>query len=253
MKRPAIAVATLLILGLAAHAEPKRRHTPAGLLWDTIPHIVDGSGWKTTITLVNLATAPRRYKIAFRGDDGAARSFDFVGRGSGSTFSGEIPRGGLAVLETTGSRSDLASGWAALDGLETDYEIGLAAVFAASVSGRPDFEATVSASAGIEYDSILPFDNARGFVTSMAVLNPSPVNTTTIPLTIYDENGSVLRTDSITLTRGQKIAFATNARWPELAGRRGTIQFQGLSGGWSVLGFRFHPSGSFTTVNVMEP
>ena len=246
----------LVVIGLlttTAYSQ-KRRNISASGLYDTVPHIVDGASWKTTVTLVNMDTATRKYKIIFHGDDGALKSFVFVGRGSGNTFTGEIPRGGIVVFETSGLSSQLSSGWAELDGLGTDYEVGMSAIFGTTgIPGRPDFEATVPASSGIEYDGILPFDNTRGYVTSAAILNPSRFSAATVPVTIYDEQGNTLRTDTITLQAGRKIAFESNAKWPETSGKRGTIQFQGSFASWSVLGFRFHPGGAFTTVNVMEP
>lgn len=238
----------------AIAAGPKNKYISANGFYDTIPHVVDGASWKTTITLVNLDTATRKYKLVFYGDDGAPKAFSFVGRGSGSSFSGEIPRGGIAVFETLGSSSTLNSGWAATDGIGTDYEVGMSAVFSSvGIPGRPDFEATVPASNGIEYDGILPFDNTRGFVTSAAVLNPSRFSSYTMPVAIYDETGALLKNDTLTIQPGRKIAFETPARWAETAGKRGTIQFGGSLASWAVLGFRFNPGGAFTTVNVMEP
>ena len=90
----------LVVVGLltASMYAQNRRDISASGLYDTIPHIVDGASWKTTLTLVNLDTATRKYKIVFHGDDGALKSFAFVGQGSGNTFSGEIPRGGIVFL-----------------------------------------------------------------------------------------------------------------------------------------------------------
>lgn len=188
------------------------------------------------------------------GDDGNLRSFPFVGRGSGNTFNGEIPAGGIAVFETPATAGQLSSGWAELDLLGSDSEVGIMAVFGTTgIPGRPDFEATVPGGFSLQYDGILPLDNTRGYVTSMAICNPSRFSTSSVPYTIYDENGAVLKRDSISLASGRKIAFATPERWPETAGRRGTIKFRGQLTSWSVLGFRFHPGGTFTTVNVMEP
>lgn len=246
------AAVALLLAGIS-HAQ-KTRDIRAGRLYSTIPHVVDGASWKTTITLVNLESATRKYRLVLRGDNGALRSFPFVGRSPGNTFNGEIPPGGIAVFETPGTAPQLSSGWAELDALGTDSTVGIFAVFGTTgIPGRPDFEATVHGEFSLQYDGIMPYDNTRGYVTSIAVCNPSEFSTSSVPYTIYDENGAVLKRDSLALQRGNKVAFATPERWPETAGKRGTIHFQGQLTYWSVLGFRFHPGGAFTTFGILEP
>ena len=40
----------MCVLAGIACAGPKAKHVSAGGTWDTIPHVVDGASWKTTIT-----------------------------------------------------------------------------------------------------------------------------------------------------------------------------------------------------------
>jgi hypothetical protein len=246
-------VPMLLCVSSLAYAQ-KHRNIRAGEIYGTIPHVVDGATWKTTITIVNLDKATRKYKLMLYGDNGSPKSFAFIGRNSASSYSGEIPRGGIAVFETPGTSSQLNSGWAELDGVGTDSAIGISAVFGTTgIPGRPDFEANVPGEFSLQYDGIFPFDNTRGYVTSIALVNPGSFSSVTMPLTIYDENGTVLKTDSVSLASGNKTAFALPDRWRETAGNRGTIHFQGTIDWWCAIGFRFHPAGAFTTVAVMEP
>lgn len=250
----ALALCFSAIVVADADGADSKRKIGAGSLYDTVPHMVDGGSWKTTLILVNMDTATRKYKVMFHGDDGAPKQFSFVGRGSASEFSGEIPRGGTITLETSGAGSTVNQGWAELDGLNTDYEVGIMAIFGTTgIAGRPDFEATIPAWTTIQHEGVLPFDNLNGYVTGVAVLNPSGFSTSTVPVTLYDSNGNVLKTDTITLRAGNKVAFNIPERWPETAGKRGSLHFQGNLTSWSVLGLRFHPGGAFTTINLLEP
>jgi hypothetical protein len=122
--------------GMRVRAGEAKAHQ-RGRLYATIPHIVDGTNWKTTITLVNLDTATRKYRLVLRADNGALKSFSFLGRNAGNTFNGEIPRGGIAVFETPGTNADLNSGSAELDTLGTDSQVGIHAVFGTTgITGR---------------------------------------------------------------------------------------------------------------------
>lgn len=245
--------AALLLCSMAAHAEPGKRvrTLPAGWPWDTIPHIADGDSWTTTLILVNLEDTAAKYKLDLFGDDGKVKAFNIVGRGAVSSVSGQIPVRGSITLTTTGTATSLNQGWAALDLLGTD-DVGIMAIFRQQAAGRPAYEATVPASSGIDTDSIVPFDNTGGFVTALALLNPSSFSTTSIPIEILDEAGNRIATDIVRLNAGNKIAFTTADRWPGTAGRRGTIQLADGLYSVAVLGFRFSPTGAFTTLAVMD-
>lgn len=145
-------------------------------------------------------------------------------------------------------------GWAELDILGTDSDVAVMTVFGTSgIPGRPDFEATVPAAAGVDYEGSLPFDNTAGYMTSVAIVNPSQYSESSVPVRILDENGNELRRETITLAAGRKLAFTTAERWPETAGKRGIVRFEGTLCSWAVLGLRFNPGGAFTTVNLLEP
>jgi hypothetical protein len=225
----------------------------AGSIYDTIPHIVNGGNWKTTIVLTNMDDAPQRYKLILRDDNGKPLSLEFSGRKPAAQFEGDLAVGATATFETTG-RGDLVTGWAEIETPIGNYEVGgMAVVGTTGIPGRPDFEATIPAWHSIEHEGVLPFDNTKGYVTGVALLNPGSYSTAKMPVTIYDESGNVLRIDILTLKPGSKMTFALPEQWKETAGRRGSIHFQGGLMSWSVIGLRFHPGGAFTTVNLLEP
>ncbi len=79
-----------------------------------IPQLVDGDGWKTIITLVNLNETNAQYTVRFYGDNGSALSLTTT-LGTGSSFPGTLPPRGSTVIETAGLKSALSQGWAYVD------------------------------------------------------------------------------------------------------------------------------------------
>jgi len=241
-----------LVCTMVAWAAPKEpKQLPAGWPYDTIAHVVDGGTWSTEIVLANLDSVESKYKLVFRGDDGRPLVFDVNGRPAASTYTGTIPANGTVTLSTPGTSSTLRSGSAVLDTLGTD-EVGIMAIFRQRITGRPDFEATVIGGNGVEFNSLLPFDNVAGYVTGVAILNPSEFSSLAITMQIRDEAGVLLRTVPLNLAAGTKQVFVVSERYPETAGKRGTLQFEDVLVSLSVLGFRFSPGGGFTTIPLME-
>ena len=238
------------MLAASAHAQ-KRNYIPSGWPWDTLPHIVEGLSWSTSIIMTNLQASPARYKLDFFDNDGNPVAIEFQRIGRAASYSGVIPANGSVIIATPGTSTTLIQGWAQLDSLATD-RVGIMAVFAQRIAGRPDYEATVPASTAVEFDTVMPFDNTNGFVTGFVLLNPTPTGSITTTVTIFDESGASLRTETITLSARSKIVFAMPDRWPESQGHRGTISIPSVPTSISILGLRFHPSGSFTTVIGMD-
>lgn len=95
---------------------------------------------------------------------------------------------------------------------------------------------------------VVPFDNTNGYATGVAVANVTAKNAS-IPLTIRDDNGVVLATDTLTLPAMGHTSFVVLTSYPLTAQKRGTVEFDAPSGGQiSVLGLRGNPAGGFTSV-----
>lgn len=256
-----LVIALLLALCAAANAAPPNgRNIPAGFPWYVVPHVVDGtlSGgtWTTSIIIANLGSTPAAYRINFYGNGGNAQAFPIVGRGSGVTFTGNVPVNGSTILTTAGSTSSpLVQGWAQLDDNNSSADLGIMAIFRQRVAGRADYEASVPASTPLDYYSLIPFDNmldkGQQYVSGFAILNPQAAADSLIPIDFYDEAGARLGGETLLLGPRKKIVFVATDRWPVLAGKRGTIQFAGGAYGLSMLGFRFGPE-AFTTLTLMD-
>jgi hypothetical protein len=103
----------------------------------------------------------------------------------------------------------------------------------------------------------MPFDNravsagGANFETGFALLNPGTTSTTTT-FTFRDTVGNVLATRALQLAPGQQMIFQMSQVVPETRGFAGVLYVQGTSTYLSALGFRFHPSGAFATIPIMN-
>jgi hypothetical protein len=120
------------------------------------------------VTLVNLDTTPSPFTLNFYADDGTTMAVQTTA-GTGSTVTGILPVGGSRVIETAGSKSALSQGWALLKSSNT---VGGSAIFRQSVSGRPDFEASLPIVSDFNaHRYVLPFDQINS-TTGVALVNP---------------------------------------------------------------------------------
>lgn len=219
-----------------------------------MPQIVSGGNWKTTITLLNTGSARSPLQLNFWGDDGSARILPFTfpqvaGPDPTSAFSlgWTLNPGQLFVLETEApvplvawaelaAASDIA-GFAVLrqrgpDGRDSEVAVPL------DSSGRPDY--------------LVPYDNTAGFVTGVAITNLSAESSVNIMAILTDDAGNAISVESIPLPARGHLSFRLIDRYPKLNGLRGVVEFQNPTGSpIAVLGLRFNPLGSFTSIPVI--
>jgi hypothetical protein len=253
------------LLGIA-QAETVRlsnRNVLVDTLRDTvIPHIAAGGSWSTTLTLVNLDLAPSRATLFFADSQGNDLFLNFVGLPQArAQLAFEIPANGSVVIETVDS-GVLQQGYALLVASRpfgNDGKIGGVAVFRQTVGGRPDFEAAVPLSPVTEKRFRIPFDNAAGFATGVALMSfgvDAQGDVTMAPATIraefWDESGNRLGNGLLTLPPLGHRAFALSDQFPALAGRRGTIEFVSSNDFMAGVGLRFSPGGAFTSVPTLS-
>jgi hypothetical protein len=95
----------------------------------------------------------------------------------------------------------------------------------------------------------LPYDNTAGFVMGVALANLS-ISSANITATMWDDSGNQLGTQTIPIAGNGHTSFVLPTQLPLTAGKRGIVTFQ-ASGGITVLGLRFSPFGTFTSVPTM--
>lgn len=219
------------------------------------PQIAVGGGWKTSFTLLNLADTPQLAKLTFWDNDGAPLSALLafspeVGLSPTASPSTEIqlPANGMAVVEMdVPASSEMMAGWAKV---QAPAGIVGAATFRYRSAEGQEMEAIVPMETRTPYSFVLPYDHTAGFATGVAVANGSETSDANVAITIRDATGKeLLPVDTIVLPSRGHAYFALTSRYPGLAGARGSLEFRDRNGGnVAVLGLRFHPTGSFTSI-----
>jgi hypothetical protein len=98
---------------------------------------------------------------------------------------------------------------------------------------------------------LVPFDNANGFVTGVAVVNLATVDAT-VTVIQRDDNGQEIARDTWTLAARGHTSFAVPVQYPLLSGRRGTLEIRSnQAAGVMALGLRFSPAATFTSIPVL--
>jgi hypothetical protein len=215
-----------------------------------VPHLADGAGWKTVFTIVNLSGNPADGTVRFHAEDGSPLLLPIIGSTTGpaSSLSISVPPNATVVLETSGTSNATVVGWAELI-VPASSSLAISTIFRQHIDQHPDFEASVVASPVFAKPLTFPFDNRSGCATGIAVVNESMLNAGTVGVTIRDGSGQLLQVDTITLGPGNHLSFSLNARYPTLAGQRGTITFSPDYAAWlGAVAFRFNPTGPFTTL-----
>jgi hypothetical protein len=164
--------------------------------------------------------------------------------GTANAVAGSLPASGSVVIETAGIAAALSQGWALVT---TTNKITGNAIFRQSVSGRPDFEASMPVMDYVESsDYLLPFDHTVSS-TGLAIVNPDSFETITVTVTFRDEQGSQFYIDSFTLGPLAHSAFSLSERYPQSKRHRGVVELTTKDLTMNVPGLRFGDV-SFTSV-----
>jgi hypothetical protein len=149
-----------------------------------IPHIPDGSGYKTKIDVVNVSSRRNitNFRIRFFQPNGSPWSLS-TSLGTGSSFTLSIPMRSVTRIETSGLSSPATGGYALVEDLEpynsvysSDFAVGLTVYYEISnVSGVQDavaipvIEGTCTGTLPVEISA------AKGINTAIALVNLSSV------------------------------------------------------------------------------
>jgi len=212
------------------------------------PH--NGGDWSTTILLVNADPQTATYQLNFRSEkDGSPLALPLLTHGPQSSVSGTLAPGELAVIQTDGSGSTLVEGWAEL---VTTNAIGGTGIFSDLTVGQ---EAAVPLTSAGGTHLFIPFDETSGtlkFATGIALANTgaSPANVTAA---FVDDAGNKISTSTtqIALPAGAHTAFVLTGKFPEVKGKRGTVQFTSNVAIYG-LGIRYNGT-AFTSIGAIIP
>jgi len=213
-----------------------------------IPQIADGGAWQTTLVLTNTSASPASVTLSFFQETtgGATQRWNPPFLEVSSTQNLSLPGAGTLFLHTAGTASATSVGWGqvqAAAGTVVAY-----AIFTQRVSGLPDQDCTAPAATAATR-ILMPFDNTNGFVTSMAIANPSS-STESVSVGIKTAGGTISQPSPITLPAQGHTAFTLPQQFPATAGQSGLMEFYSATGSISVIALRFNPTGSFTAAPV---
>ena len=215
------------------------------------PHLVDGSGWKSSLYLVNGSTsAPVTYSLTFHGDSAQPVLVSFTDGRRDNQISGAVAAGGLSILETPGLDADPLLAASAV--LTANGPISGFAVIRERLAGQPDREVTIPLSSATTHGLVFPFDNTGSFQSSIAMtVVCSPTSKVVLTATASDEAGEPLGQSEMQTMKGGHAAFMAADQIPGTKGKRGLIRI-GVSGPQSAgvqlagLGLRVTATGALT-------
>jgi hypothetical protein len=216
--------------------------------------VATGGSWKTTFTIMNLSASAQTAKLTFWDANGDPMVVPLafspeLGLPVSAASSADVPisANGVGVVDVELSPlATLLVGWARL---KAPDGIVASATFRYSPSSGQDAEAVVPMETRTPSAFVVPFDNTNNMVTGVAIANGSETAPANVMILARDASGRQVLSDALPLpVRGHSF-FALTTRYPNLVGLRGSIEFRDANGGAiSVLGLRFNPSGSFTSV-----
>lgn len=228
---------------------------------NTFAHIAygteGGGSWKTSFIFINPDATAASVSLLTYMTTGAPLAVPVVGGSLDSQHQFNIPASGSIQVDLDETASAIiATGWAGV--VVNSGSVRAQGVFRQRVPGRPDFEAVVPMLTRSQPACIipfptqpaavlaLPFDNTAGSVTSVAFANTA-IAARTLDLEFLDASGTSIFTAHEAMAAHGQMAFATAGRYPLVAGRKGWMRVLTSAADFSALGFRFNPSGAFTT------
>ncbi len=212
-----------------------------------IPQIVDGGGWQTTLVFTNTSSNSAQSSVTFYQETGGGATAPWVPLfvDTNTPQSITIPAGGTVLIHSAGTALTTTIGWALIQG---DSSVSAYAIYAQSVTGRPNQDATtpaLTASSRV----IAPYDNTGGFVTSLAIANAAATSASiSVGLQNTNDAGPVSPAPAaITLPPLGHMSFTMPQQFPATANQSGTAEFTAAAGSISLSALRFDPTGSFAS------
>jgi hypothetical protein len=243
--------ATLTIDGLPYAIQEQSATGPPFI--GSMPHLAAEDGWNTTFTLVNKSSASVQALTSFFDDNGNPLALPLTfpqqpSSGSPTEASADqtLAANASFIVEASGPDSaPLAEGSAQI------AATGAVDGFAIFHYDPTEQEAVVPLETRVAPSFLLAFDNTNSVLTGVAIDNIS-VSAANIPVVIRTDAGTQIETETIALNGNGHTSFVLSTQYPATANIRGTIEFDTPSGSQiSVLGIRYTPPGTMTTIPAM--
>jgi len=210
-----------------------------------IPHIVDGGGIQTVLTVTNLDDTPSTYTVWFWDDNGNPLSIA-TNPGNQDYFV-TLASHASRTIRTAGTASTQTKGWASIT---ATGNVGASAILRFSAAPWAGSEVVIPADPTRNNRFLLAFDQTDSAVIGLALVNPNgPISVT---MTFRGEDGGVIVADTFNMGSRTHRAIVTTSSYPATAGRRGTIEISTSSSYLSVLALRFGPSAISSVVPLVS-
>ena len=212
-----------------------------------VAHVVDAQNFVTQFAIANLDPTPSSFQVKFWDDGGNALSLPMQ-NGTPGTLVGTLAPGATVFAQSAGTSSPLVQGWAEV--ASSGRVSVLANYYRTSVPANADSEASVIGTRSGN-NVLLPFDDTQGFVTGLALSNTSAFQTLSITMTVTPESGTPSSTVIALPPRGH-TSFLLPTQVAATAGIRGSVRFTASSADIAVVGLRFGPRNSFTSLGSFQ-
>lgn len=152
------------------------------------PQFVDGSGYTTSVFLLNTSTVVESGQLAFSGDDGAPLVVKTAGGTAGSTLAYSIQPGGVFVVQTAGSSDHANTGWIQVTPDANSSSPAGAGVFSFLQGGNLVTESAMPAATPTTHARIY-IDQSQNHGTGLAIASPGDSGTS-MTLKAYGTDGN---------------------------------------------------------------
>jgi hypothetical protein len=248
----------ITVAGQSFVVEQESSSVAALSLAGSMAQLASGAGWDTTLTLVNTGGTTGEALLNFFGNDGSPLQLPFsfsqlaspAGPLLASTLDQRLNANSLLVLDTQQLSNPNAQVGSAQ--VFTEGNIGGFAIFKIISTGQ---QAVVPLEARNAPSYLLAFDSTNALQTGFALANLSAAKAN-VNIVVRDDAGAAIPTKvtSIPLDSNGHASFMLNDAtqgFPEIAGKRGTVEFDTPAGGQiGLLGIRVNGK-AITTLPVL--
>jgi len=121
-------------------------------------------------------------------------------------------------------------------------------VFTIRTPGHQDQDGTAPIAASTSR-LLVPYDDSNGFVTGIAVVNPTS-SAQTIQVGFRTTTGGVAMASLPSVPAGGHMSFVLSQQFPVIQGHEGLAEFTSTTGTFSMIALRVNPTSSFTAAPV---
>ncbi|MFN7925098.1 MAG: SCE4755 family polysaccharide monooxygenase-like protein [Bryobacteraceae bacterium] len=175
------------------------------------PYVVAGSGWTTSLVLINTSAAPVPATVTFR-------TADATGAAPASIT---VDPNATVIVPFGDPTGPLTKGWAEVR--------GSGALGGFVLARFPPGELVFMFQTQTSSSAVLAFDNADGATTTISIANVS-ASSADITATFFDDHGNRIASETTSVAPSSRLEWNLPDQVPSTARLRGVIRIQGPGG-----------------------